>query len=146
MNTTASSNSYKVKFTFDKEGKEHKGTCEIEAPSKEAAEDSAYAVLHMRKFAGVKVLEVTQAEQSAAITVQDTNEGGKYYVEPDSAVYYDRQEWEDAANNSGLEVEDGPAAGAQLCAFQGNKIVGIFTYKSRRNEKPYGYIVKKAIK
>jgi hypothetical protein len=145
----ASSNTYKVRFTFNKDGKEHKGTCEIEAPSKDAAEDSAYAVLHMRKFEKVNVLEVTEATKSVAVKPfqsQSTNPTGKYYVGKDSVVFFDRQEWEEAANASGLDVEDGPAIGRQLCAFRGNKIVGIFTYKSNLNEGPFGYIHKKEVK
>lgn len=142
---------YKVKFTFDKDGKQHDGTCEIESPSKEAAEDSAYAVLNMRKFEGVKVGKITQVEAAGypavGLNVQNTNPSGKYYVEPNSTVFLDRKEWEDHATKSGLDVEDGPAIGRQLCAFRGNTIVGVFTYKSNKNEtQTYGYIRTKDLK
>jgi hypothetical protein len=137
---------FKVKFEFDEEGKTKQGTCEINAPSKEAAEDSAYAVLKMRRFLKVKVTQVNQVEESAAaLPFQSRDQVAKYYVPKGAATFDSQHEWEEAVNSSGLDIESGPRTG-QVCAFQGNKIVGVFTFESKLMERPYGYLDPRFVK
>lgn len=64
-------NQYKVKFSFVKDGKEVNGTCVIDAPNETKAEESAKAVLKMRKFGDVVVLDVTPVTKSAAVEKAD---------------------------------------------------------------------------